>query len=260
MTIPRLVSPDDHIQEPPHVWETRLPARLREHGPRIERLQGRCDLGAGDLTFVETGDGQLGRRLELQRAARSHPADRRCRRPPPRRGRHPAGDLRRDPEGLLRPGGPPGRHGHRRHRRLRLLPQHVRALLRPAVLLRARQGARPGVHPGLERLRGRGVVRRLGRPARPDGDRPPVGRRAGRGGGQAAGRSRLPVDLLPRGPPRDRPAVDPLPGVGPALRRVRRHRDGRLAPHRDGRLPHAGQGRARPPSPTSWPRSTPATR
>src|ERR1041385_1674196 len=57
MGIPRLVSPDDHIQEPAHVWETRLPARLREHGPRVERLQGRCDLGAGDLTFVETGEG-----------------------------------------------------------------------------------------------------------------------------------------------------------------------------------------------------------
>lgn len=40
MTIPRLVSPDDHIQEPAHVWETRLPARLRDRGPRIERLQG----------------------------------------------------------------------------------------------------------------------------------------------------------------------------------------------------------------------------
>jgi predicted TIM-barrel fold metal-dependent hydrolase len=57
VTIPRLVSPDDHIQEPAHVWETRLPARLRDRGPRVERLQGRCDLGAGDLTFVETGEG-----------------------------------------------------------------------------------------------------------------------------------------------------------------------------------------------------------
>src|SRR5581483_9350649 len=57
MTIPRLVSPDDHIQEPAHVWETRLPARLRDRGPRVERLRGRCDLGAGDLRFVETGEG-----------------------------------------------------------------------------------------------------------------------------------------------------------------------------------------------------------
>ena len=56
MGIPRLVSPDDHIQEPAHVWETRLPARQRGRGPRIERLRGRCDLGAGDLRFVETGE------------------------------------------------------------------------------------------------------------------------------------------------------------------------------------------------------------
>jgi predicted TIM-barrel fold metal-dependent hydrolase len=60
MGIPRLVSPDDHIQEPAHVWETRLPGRLRDRGPRIERLRGRVDLGAGDLSFVETDDGQVG--------------------------------------------------------------------------------------------------------------------------------------------------------------------------------------------------------
>ncbi len=57
MAIPRLVSPDDHIQEPAHVWETRLPARLRDRGPRVGRLRGRCGLGAGGLRFVETGGG-----------------------------------------------------------------------------------------------------------------------------------------------------------------------------------------------------------
>jgi predicted TIM-barrel fold metal-dependent hydrolase len=30
-----LVSVDDHVLEPPHVWETRLPARFRDVGPRI---------------------------------------------------------------------------------------------------------------------------------------------------------------------------------------------------------------------------------
>src|SRR5579862_2805563 len=31
-----LISVDDHVIEPPHVWETRLPQRLRERGPRYD--------------------------------------------------------------------------------------------------------------------------------------------------------------------------------------------------------------------------------
>jgi predicted TIM-barrel fold metal-dependent hydrolase len=34
---PRIVSVDDHVVEPPHVWERWLPARWREAGPRVER-------------------------------------------------------------------------------------------------------------------------------------------------------------------------------------------------------------------------------
>ncbi len=34
-TIPRIISVDDHVVEPSHVWESRLPARLREKGPRV---------------------------------------------------------------------------------------------------------------------------------------------------------------------------------------------------------------------------------
>ncbi|MDQ2649305.1 MAG: amidohydrolase [Actinomycetota bacterium] len=58
--IPRIVSPDDHIQEPPHLWQSRLPARLRERGPRVERLVGRVALNAGDLGFVEDPTGDVG--------------------------------------------------------------------------------------------------------------------------------------------------------------------------------------------------------
>jgi predicted TIM-barrel fold metal-dependent hydrolase len=58
--IPRVVSPDDHIQEPPHLWESRLPAKLRERGPRVERLRGQVALNNGDLGFAETDDGQVG--------------------------------------------------------------------------------------------------------------------------------------------------------------------------------------------------------
>jgi len=34
---PRIVSVDDHVVEPPHVWQERLPARFRAEGPRVER-------------------------------------------------------------------------------------------------------------------------------------------------------------------------------------------------------------------------------
>jgi predicted TIM-barrel fold metal-dependent hydrolase len=33
----RIISVDDHIIEPPHLWESRLPARYREAGPRVVR-------------------------------------------------------------------------------------------------------------------------------------------------------------------------------------------------------------------------------
>jgi predicted TIM-barrel fold metal-dependent hydrolase len=34
---PRIISVDDHVIEPPHVWQTYLPARFRAEGPRVER-------------------------------------------------------------------------------------------------------------------------------------------------------------------------------------------------------------------------------
>ncbi len=37
----QLVSVDDHIIEPPHVWEHYLPPNLRDRGPRIVELEGR---------------------------------------------------------------------------------------------------------------------------------------------------------------------------------------------------------------------------
>ena len=35
--LPRIVSVDDHVVEPPHVWETWLPERFRDRGPKVER-------------------------------------------------------------------------------------------------------------------------------------------------------------------------------------------------------------------------------
>jgi predicted TIM-barrel fold metal-dependent hydrolase len=35
--LPKIISVDDHVVEPPHVWQTWLPAKHREKGPRVER-------------------------------------------------------------------------------------------------------------------------------------------------------------------------------------------------------------------------------
>ncbi len=39
MDLPKIVSVDDHVVEPPHVWQTWLPEKHREKGPRIERAR-----------------------------------------------------------------------------------------------------------------------------------------------------------------------------------------------------------------------------
>ena len=74
--VPRIISPDDHVQAPAHVWQDRLPAALRDRGPRIERLRGKADLGHGDIRFVEDPDGRPadvwhydGKRIPLVRIA-----------------------------------------------------------------------------------------------------------------------------------------------------------------------------------------------
>ncbi len=35
--LPKIISVDDHVIEPPHVWQSYLPTRYREKGPRVER-------------------------------------------------------------------------------------------------------------------------------------------------------------------------------------------------------------------------------
>jgi hypothetical protein len=48
MDLPKLISVDDHVVEPAHVWEQWLPAPFRERGPRIVRR------GIGDIDYVGT--------------------------------------------------------------------------------------------------------------------------------------------------------------------------------------------------------------
>ncbi|MEY2424017.1 MAG: hypothetical protein QOI95_4084 [Acidimicrobiaceae bacterium] len=35
--LPKIISVDDHVVEPPHVWQAWLPERFRERGPKVER-------------------------------------------------------------------------------------------------------------------------------------------------------------------------------------------------------------------------------
>jgi len=46
---PKIVSVDDHVVEPPHVWEAWLPEKFREAGPRVERR------GIGHMKHVGGG-------------------------------------------------------------------------------------------------------------------------------------------------------------------------------------------------------------
>jgi predicted TIM-barrel fold metal-dependent hydrolase len=61
LEIPRIISVDDHVVEPPDLWQSRLPAKFRDRGPRIERKKirfgGDAKGGQGMLGFVEAEDG-----------------------------------------------------------------------------------------------------------------------------------------------------------------------------------------------------------
>ncbi|HEV2368551.1 MAG TPA: hypothetical protein VGR90_01670, partial [Acidimicrobiales bacterium] len=46
----RLISADSHVNEPPDLWTTRVPAALRDRAPRVERL------AQGDAWIIEGVD------------------------------------------------------------------------------------------------------------------------------------------------------------------------------------------------------------
>ena len=48
-SIPKIISVDDHVVEPAHVWERWLPAKYRDRGPRVERR------GVASITFEGAG-------------------------------------------------------------------------------------------------------------------------------------------------------------------------------------------------------------
>ena len=55
--LPKIISVDDHVVEPAHLWQDRLPAAMRARGPRIERARwGDIVLGAGAAYKQEMAD------------------------------------------------------------------------------------------------------------------------------------------------------------------------------------------------------------
>src|SRR5688572_25418479 len=57
ITIPRIISVDDHVIEPPELWFDRLSAKYRNNGPRVERTKashGKWE--HGELVFTEDPD------------------------------------------------------------------------------------------------------------------------------------------------------------------------------------------------------------
>lgn len=55
-TIPKIISVDDHVVEPPHLWDSRLPAKYRDKGPRIEILPRGVPKLVGGVWVEEPGD------------------------------------------------------------------------------------------------------------------------------------------------------------------------------------------------------------
>lgn len=53
----RIVSPDDHLVEPPELWTGRLPAKDHDAAPHVRRERGEVVIGKGDVSWRETSDG-----------------------------------------------------------------------------------------------------------------------------------------------------------------------------------------------------------
>ncbi len=56
LTLPKIISVDDHVVEPAHVWDTWLPQRFRADGPRVERRGVRSIDFAGAAAYKEVFD------------------------------------------------------------------------------------------------------------------------------------------------------------------------------------------------------------
>jgi len=59
--IPRIISVDDHVVEPPDLWTSRLPERYKDRGPRVERDRAKFGFKGGRFSYEKGGeDGEWG--------------------------------------------------------------------------------------------------------------------------------------------------------------------------------------------------------
>jgi len=56
METPKIISVDDHVIEPPTLWQERLPEKYRDAGPKVVRKRGQMAFAGGKLTFEESAD------------------------------------------------------------------------------------------------------------------------------------------------------------------------------------------------------------
>ena len=151
MEIPRLISVDDHVIEPAHVWQENLPIGYRDSGPVLVRRRGRS-VFAGKTWVLEEDDtapwadswSYDGTLFPIDRnfAAVSFPREDRG------SGAMIFDDMRAgcyDRKARL------GRHGHQPHRGVTVLP-HLSPLLRSDLPRGQRSRARGSMHPCLQRL------------------------------------------------------------------------------------------------------------
>ena len=159
LQIPRIISVDDHVVEPPDLWTSRIPKRYLDRAPRVERDSAVFHFEGGVFSFekgVEGGEpcdwwlyDDLVYPFPKLSAAIGFP------------------DLDVTPTTFdeIRPGC--WKQDERladmdaNHvRSVGVLPQHPAAVLRPGVLRARRQGPRAPLRAGLQRLDDRRVVRR----------------------------------------------------------------------------------------------------
>ena len=162
--IPKIVSVDDHVIEPPHVWTDRGCPRSISTSGRVSsttrsssfRTSVACCRGKKAATRRRRPDGSwwyfedLHYPMVRTHSAVGYPA-------------RPAADDRITYDemipGVVAERAPPRRHGTQPHRVVAVLPV-LGALLRAAPVRGQGQGPRAAVRAGVQRLDGRGVVRR----------------------------------------------------------------------------------------------------
>ncbi len=180
--IPMIISVDDHVVEPAHLWQTWLPERHRASAPHVERhgLGSLKYVGGTTYEYELTDDGPPCDIWFYEGKMYPPQAPRGLGRLRPRRHDAVAHHLRRDASRLLRAQGPGRRHVDEPRRGLAVVPD-LPPVLRPDLHRGRGPGPRDGLRAGLQRLDGRGVVRRQRRRPDPADHHPAVGHRRRRG-------------------------------------------------------------------------------